>query len=211
MSLGREFAVISYQLFSRLFINKTTGDDLRDYIAFIEESSPQKDGVLSGLHGCFKELLEKNDISEVEKKLGSEYTRLFHLWEGVRPYESVYRGQEPLLIQEPWVRVKKFYAERGWYMDQQVCLEDHVAVEMSFMAHLLAGEEWQDAKDFFQQHLGRWAPKLMSDVCKNRHTDFYREVASYCLSFLEGEEAFYEGNEVSNEGGEINREQYSKK
>ena len=192
MLINRDAAILHYQFYSRLFFQKTTLEDLHKYLDFIEESFPHEESYLWEMHDFFKTWLEKENSESLEKRLNSEFTYLFHLWDGVRPYESVYRGKEPLLKQEPWVEVKNFYAKRGWYMDKQAFLEDHVSVEMSFMAHLLVEGEYEDARDFFLQHLGRWIPELMRDISQNRYADFYRVVSGYCLSFLEEERKYYE-------------------
>ncbi len=188
MGFNRDSTTFLYYLFSRLFANKTTRNDLQEIVEIIKNAPVDDNELLQKIQNYFEKSLNTGEITAITR----EYTRLFHLPQGVNPYESVYRGQEPLVKQDPWVEVRKFYRERGWYIEQQANLEDHVAVELSFMGHLLAEGENKDARDFFLQHLGRWALELMKDISQNRHADFYGVVSGHCLSFLEKEKEYYE-------------------
>ncbi len=121
---------------------------------------------------------------DANARLKKEFARLFLLPGGVRPYESVYLGRQPILMQEPWVEVREFYASRGWQLDDSPLPEDHAAVELSFMAHLLSGDHPSEANAFFAEHVNRWIPDLFEDVYTNQHADFYQSVAEYGLAFL---------------------------
>lgn len=184
-----------YLFFARWFSSKTTRENLEDYLVFIQEHFPHQEGeLLIKFKEVIKEWLNREYI---ERELPREYTKLFHLPEGIKPYESVYRGEEMRLMLDPWVEVRKFYSERGWYMENSDYPEDHVAVELSFMAHLLASEEWQDAQAFFLRHIINWMPHLMEDLIAHVHAYYYRTVADFCLSFLELQKKYYQESNTS--------------
>jgi len=184
---GSEGAVAGYVLFSRLFMQKTTREDLQGMVSFIDEATPRPGALFQELKDVFQKWLMEDGC---EHDMTTEYTRLFHLREGVKPYESVYRGREPLLMQEPWVEVKNFYQERGWYMDNSNYPEDHLSVELSFVAHLLSEGSEDDARKFLEKHLLQWAPAFLKDLQANSYASYYRVIGRYCLSFLEEEKNY---------------------
>ncbi len=124
-----------------------------------------------------------------------EFARLFLLPGGVKPYESVYRGDEPLLMRDPWIRVKAFYQRCGWSLRDSALPEDHCAVELSFMAHLIFEDQHDEARAFFTQHVITWMPQLFRDVIDNPHAEFYRSVAEFGLTFLDAEKRVYDAVE----------------
>ncbi len=183
----------NYFLLARWFAGKTTREDLDHYLKFIREMSPKEDEFLFQFQELIKDWLEDSNIN---LDLPREYTRLFVLPEGVKPYESVYSGEEVRLMQEPWVEVKKFYKKRGWQMENSIYPEDHVAVELSFMGHMVAAGEQQDAKDFFALHITGWLPDLMQDIIEHQQANYYKKVAEYGLSYLQAEKKFYQAKEA---------------
>ena len=54
------------------------------------------------------------------------------------PYESVYTSSKKIVMQEAWENVKKIYSQNGFSLEDgsSDILEDHIAVELEFMAHL---------------------------------------------------------------------------
>ncbi len=77
--------------------------------------------------------------------------------------------------------------------------EDHVAMELQFMAHLcgkteetMKGGQKTEAKNlletqrgFINNHLLVWVPKLADDVVKATTIDFYKAVAQITKGFIE--------------------------
>lgn len=178
----------NYFFLSRWFASKTTRTDLELYLKLIKEQALDQEA----LPDQFKGLIDKwLVIKEIDLELPREYTRLFVLPDGVKPYESVYRGEGIKLMQEPWLEVKNFYKIRGWQMENSIYPEDHVSVELSFMGHLLAEDEEEDAKVFFRDHVNTWIPDLMKDIIDNQHANYYKKVAEYGLSYLEAEGKAY--------------------
>ena len=180
---------LEYYFFARWFSHKTTRSDLKEYLLFLQENCSNMNEVFLN----FKEVIQEwLDNETTALALPQEYTKLFHLPEGIKPYESVYLGEGNKLMQESWVAVKKFYTERGWYMEKSKHLEDHVSVELSFMAHLLAEKEYQDAQEFFSEHIITWVPRLMEDLASHGQAIYYKTVANFCRAFLEEEKKHYQ-------------------
>jgi anaerobic sulfite reductase subunit A len=77
--------------------------------------------------------------------------------------------------------------------------EDHIAMELQFMNHMcektntaLEDEKLADAKtclevqrDFLDEHLGKWVPKLAADILKSARGDFYKAVAKITKGYVE--------------------------
>ncbi len=110
-----------------------------------------------------------------ELELQKAYARLFLLPGGVHPYESIYLGNQNLLMDKPWEKVRQFYRNLGLEKDTaELHPEDHIAVELGFMSSLAymtaaAGKgSRQDLLaiqcEFLIAHLNRWAYQLACDI-----------------------------------------------
>ena len=108
---------------------------------------------------------------------------------GVRPYESVYLGSEPLLMREPWLQVKEFYHRNGLVLEKPAAHpEDHASVELAFMVHLIeAGDTAAEQMSFFEAHINKWLPDMLKDLKDNQHACFFKEMALIALNFIEQE------------------------
>ncbi len=124
-----------------------------------------------------------------DQDIKTEYARLFIMPGGVRPYESVYLGNEPLLMREPWLQVKAFYRRNGLVLEKPAGHpEDHASVELAFMAHMSeTGGNLQEQKLFFNEHIYRWLPQMLSDLKEHRHARFFKDMAACGLDFIEKE------------------------
>ena len=172
-----------YALLSGLLADAVALEDLH---AVLQDESGVP--VVRPLQRKVEQWLDKSDHAMLVQQ---EYARLFLLPGGVKPYESIYRGSEPLLMQEPWVEVRDFYRLLGWRLERSTLPEDHVAVELSFMAHLRCDGATTEAARFFQRHVVTWIPQLLEDIMSHRHADFYGSVADYGLAFLELEKKMH--------------------
>ena len=145
----------------------------------------------------YKNKAEK-DKEDEELKYRVEFAHLFLLPEGVRPYESVYRGKKKLLMDKPWEEVKNFYRKVGVVKDKEEHHpEDHISVElgfMSFISHLTAEslEEERDVSplvklqiEFLQEHLLKWLPQLKDNILENKYADIYRPLVKLVEEFLQ--------------------------
>ncbi len=165
-----------YALLSGLLADAVALEDLNAVLQ--DESS---DSMVRPLLHKVEQWLDKDEHAMLVKR---EFARLFLLPGGVKPYESIYRGTEPLLMQEPWVQVRDFYRRSGWQLERSPLPEDHAAVELSFMAHLRGDGATTEAARFFQQHVSTWIPQLLEDIASHRYADFYGSVAEYGRRFL---------------------------
>lgn len=173
-----------YTLFSRLFTDHTTGEDLGQYISFIEPVKGEYKSIGQDLR---KVLLEWSEKDSADRALKTEYARLFIVAGGVRPYESVYLGSEPLLMREPWLQVKEFYRRNGLVLEKPAGHpEDHASVELAFMAHLIeAGDTAGEQKSFFEEHIYKWLPGMLEALKDNQQASFFKEMALIALNFIE--------------------------
>lgn len=98
------------------------------------------------------------------------------------PYGSYYL--EGVLMGESTVRVKKLYHEYGFQTDE---LQDHIAVELEFLAFLTAlpaHESVQADYDYLLDHLKQWTPAFFKQVEKSDEIGFYRDVSRYARKVI---------------------------
>lgn len=115
------------------------------------------------------------------------------------PYESVYTSPKRMLMQEARDEVLSFYLEEDLYTIKEfVEPEDHIAVELEFMAHLCrkiqklsrTGDTdgilkyLEKQKLFLTQHLLHWAPTFCEDVISIACEDLYKGLAIITNDFL---------------------------
>lgn len=119
--------------------------------------------------------------------LQAEHTRLFinaypHL--PCPPYESAYK--EGTLLGDSAEAVDRIYRENGIVVKGEDV--DHAAVELEFMAFLLALADEKataTAASFFEEHLLSWMPKFAADIQQASNLDFFRETGILLGAFLE--------------------------
>ena len=144
--------------------------------------------------------LQGRDLESVREELAVEYAGLFlGVWKApAHPSESVYdRG---LLMAEPRDDVLRIYRSMGVDKKKEFTEpEDHIAIELQFMMYLcektsaaLREASLSDAKrylevqrDFLDEHLGKWVPKLTADILKSARREFYRAVAKVTKGYIE--------------------------
>ena len=132
--------------------------------------------------------------------LAADYARLFLSINNVpaHPSESTYR--EGVMMQYYRDEVLKTYWSFGVSAKKEFTEpEDHIATELSFMAHLCnqaldalnngnrkeAKKYIQAQKDFLEKHLVKWVPKLIRDIYDTGRTPFYKGVAALTGEFIE--------------------------
>ena len=156
--------------------------------------------LLSEFIGRVKADFSKNK-GEFLQNLAAEYASLF-LNVGPKPVhlaESVYLGKNHLLYEEPYfdvVRIYQIYGfkKRGSFREP----EDHISVELEFMAHLcdlavLSVEQGRadyakgylkNQKEFLETHVWRWVPELVKKVRWASKNEFYLAMASLLAGFV---------------------------
>lgn len=135
--------------------------------------------------------------------LAVDYARVF-LGAGVSgrdaayPYESVYTSPEGLVMQDAWEDVCRIYRAHGLERPEKCDVhEDHVAMELDFMATLaddaLVALKKEDGPalvaalttslEFAKQHLLNWLPGFTRDVKRCAAESFYPAAADITLAF----------------------------
>ncbi len=131
--------------------------------------------------------LQAGSAAEVYNELRYEYADLF-LNAGnnpVFPYASCHITGEPLVMQKPVFEVRKAYSANGLHKNPAYPdLDDHIAVELEFMAYLTEqeGTEEQQA-DFLRNHLG-WATAFCEMLGSAAKTELYQGLAELTKTVL---------------------------
>lgn len=149
---------------------------------------------------CFLEHRTGNTLTD----LAVDYARIF-LGAGATgnrtyPYESVYTSPDRLVMQDARDQVLKLYREEGLGRAEEEFNEpeDHIALELEFMAYLCqkttealkdgnngcALGYLQKQKDFIEEHLIPWVPPFCNDVQRLAQGDFYKAVAKITIGYL---------------------------
>lgn len=164
-------------------------------------------GFLSDLQEWTETLTGKSCPEKEDLELRKEFAHLFLTPHGVRPYESIYRGKKNLLMDRPWEEVRNFYRWAGMIKDdKEMHPEDHLSVELGFMAVFshISGEHVADEKDeqsgqpgsdelalaleaqqkFLDLHLAKWVPAFCADMQEKSRHEFYKNIAGLTGSFI---------------------------
>ncbi|MBP2656549.1 MAG: TorD-like chaperone [Firmicutes bacterium] len=144
--------------------------------------------------------------------LAVDYARVF-LGAGVAgneaayPYESVYTSTKRLIMQDARDQVVAVYRAKGLTkLETLEFPEDHLALELEFMAYLchetqqaLAVRDWtavsaclKEQIDFLAQHLLNWVPAFCADIEKYSKTEFYKAIAQITNGYLRLERTILE-------------------
>lgn len=136
--------------------------------------------------------------------LAKDYVRAFIGYTGdhasaAYPFESVYRSEKHLLMQESRDEVLACYRAAGLEKDESWREgEDHVALEFEYMSTMatraadalrsadtkLAQDLLNDQSHFLQDHLNAWVPNFTKDVERCATTKFYRGFALITRGYL---------------------------
>ncbi len=95
------------------------------------------------------------------------------------PNESAWLDEENLERQAPMFEVRQWYARFGLEVGNwKIRSEDNLALELSFIAHLLeTNEPLEDIAGFLDTHLLRWLPQFSQRVAQRCETRFYAALA----------------------------------
>ena len=152
--------------------------------------------------------------------LAKDYVRAFIGYTGdhasaAYPFESVYRSEKHLLMQESRDEVLACYRAAGLEKNETWREgEDHVALEFEYMSTMatrtadalrsadtkLAQSLLNDQSHFLQDHLIAWVPNFTQDVERCATTKFYRGFALVTRGYLECEMELF-GNLAEQEEG----------
>lgn len=127
--------------------------------------------------------------------LKADYQQLFigpgHL--PAPPWESVYRSDERIIFDWPTLEVREEYRKMGLAVTRTNEPDDHMGLELLFMALLAerqaGGDEGAAAAQnaFLKEHLLTWAPAFCADVVAHAQTDLYRGLGLLTRGLLEQE------------------------
>lgn len=127
----------------------------------------------------FGDFLGDGDMTAKARELAYEYADIF-LNAGanpVFPYESVHVTGTPLVMQKPVFELRKAYRAAGVrknpaYKD----LEEHIAVELEFLAWLLENDKVEAYAGFFPG-FAIWAAAFAEQLQECARSDFYKALA----------------------------------
>lgn len=190
-----------YHLFSRFF-QREVDQPFYDSLKTIVFPTDREENALTEFKDALLRLNEyfEYDAGESLEDLAADYAKTF-LGAGSAqgaaafPYESVYTSPKHVMMQDAWNQVCEIYESKGLERNEesQELLEDHIAVELDFMAFLcdetsrftetLAGLEEQ--KEFLNRHLLNWVPEFCLDIKAHADTEFYRMVGQLTTGFLQ--------------------------
>jgi anaerobic sulfite reductase subunit A len=199
-----------YVFLSRVYERELTQEMLHELTA--QQTLSKSIGALSELRGTrvekgFKNLVDSveamrgRDPAQVQLELAADYAGLFLGVGGTpaHPSESVYRSSTHLIMQKARDDVLEIYRKMGLEKTANFTEpEDHIAVELQFMAFLArqtvdalkadkaldAAEYLEAQRSFLTEHLCRWAPQFSKDILKNARRDFYKAVAQITAGYL---------------------------
>jgi TorA maturation chaperone TorD len=146
--------------------------------------------------------LKADELEKARLELAIEYAGLFlGVWHvPAHPSESAYFTGGQAIMQEPRDKVLEIYrsmsVDRG---DQFKEPEDHIALELQFMAHVCEKSNaalkdnnivetrrcLEVQRDFLNDHLGKWVPNLSADIQKSARREFYKAIAKITEGYVE--------------------------
>ncbi len=153
-------------------------------------SFPEAEGVLGEGYAMLRAYLDSCGENALEE-LAVDYATVF-LAAGSAdgaaaiPCESVYRSPAKIFMQEPWEEVCAEYARFGLGKGEKYAdlMEDHLAIELEFMAHLIEKSEADAQKSFLEKHLLSWLAPFADDIDKYAKKDFYKAIGRISLGFV---------------------------
>ena len=200
----------SYRLFSRLFLEPLTDDEVEALAGMELEkaAADMPEGLLASGFNDMGRGLHRRHTGTV-RLLSTDWTMAF---DGVRSYEGLVAtpfasifagsiiGENAILFQEPRTNDLRVYRAEGVLADPDLHLpEDHLSFELSFMADMsermaaaLAAGNAAEAlrlidvsEDFRANHILAWYPQFFDLATKLVETRFYRGVLRATYGYLE--------------------------
>ena len=142
------------------------------------------------------EVIASPEMAVLVPDLLLEFTRLFIGPSPVPLYESVYRSESRLVMQEETLAVRKKYLEAGLVVHPDRSFpDDHIGAELEFLFYLCQrtaeakGPEQQEAllkmqQKFFQQHLVHWVTPLCDRLFEEAESPYFKGVAKMTKGFI---------------------------
>lgn len=159
----------------------------------LELQSPAGQEALNAIAAALAGLPAELDQAVLDQ-FAADYADIYltHAY-GASPHESVWLDEDHLMRQEPMFQVRAWYARHGLTAgDWRTRPDDHLALELQFLAHLLAperGDTLAEAARFMDEHLLRWLPLFARRVNERCRTRFFAALAlltdAYCEELRE--------------------------
>jgi putative dimethyl sulfoxide reductase chaperone len=191
-----------YSFLSRIYMQEVDEELLKN-MKLNSKPINIDDTEMARAYNRLREILERSPVNEdYIENLEADYASLF-LGIGrdpAHPYESVYVSQDRVIMGEPRDDVLRMYLKEGlqkvdWFKEP----EDHIAIELEFMAFLCL--KMQEAlnrgtrdiglrlietqRDFLEKHLKSWVPKFCDDIVKHASKyDFYQAMADITKRYI---------------------------
>lgn len=150
---------------------------------------------------AYAESIRHSDLKPMVTQLAVEYASLF-LNVGqhhIAPYESIYTGEDRLVMQRARDEVLALYRGEGLTRDTKVNEpEDHIATEIEFMSYLcqktmpsIEKGDWKTSlrylekqDEFLEKHLLAWIPTFCKELAQTAGSGFYRGIAQLTDDFV---------------------------
>lgn len=153
-----------------------------------------------------KYLLNRNNDTITQLKC--DYAKVFlaaGIYDGrsASPYESVYTGEEHLLMGDARDEIYRLFCQSGIAIQDRYHMpEDHISFELQYMellckrvsAAIRAGaaqevveEGYAQQRAFLLSHLANWIPAFCDDIEDLARTAFYRGLGRYTRAWLAAE------------------------
>ena len=166
----------------------------------------REEGVLKNLVGYHPELDEGVQLLDgvISSPLAArmvpdlllEFTRLFAGPFPIPLYESVYRSESGLVMQEETLAVRKKYMEAGLVVHPDRSFpDDHIGAELEFIFYLCQKAAEADKaedlfpwlkmqQDFFQEHLNQWIVPLCDRLFREAGSPYFKGIAKMTKGFI---------------------------
>lgn len=138
-----------------------------------------------------------------EQDLLINYTKIFIGPFGAiaHPYSSMYFGKSNAIMSEETLWVYNFYNKNGLKLDTTSPnnIPDHITIELEFIYYLIYKElsafnefndikkikkHYSSQKNFIENHLKIWAPKMCDKIINSDCIDFYKTLAGVLKKFI---------------------------
>lgn len=195
-----------YALLSRCYEKEVDAVFAHEFAA--AASLDSDDPALAQGFAALQRDLDSCDDDEIEQ-LAVAFNRVFfgmgpRTAQKAFPYESVYTSPGGLMMQEAYTQVKLVYRAARFQKNPAFTEpEDHLAVELAFMARLcdLAAEALEageaeaaeaalrDQLAFIREHLLNWIEPFASDAREAAGGGFYADLAAFTEAYLKADAA----------------------
>ncbi len=115
----------------------------------------------------------------LDDELAADYAAIY-LTHALRasPCASVWLDEDQLMLQAPYLAVRREYRRHGVEASHFRALpDDHIANELSFVAHLLGMGQLAGAAEFLDRHVLTWVPQFTTRVAQRAATPIYAALA----------------------------------